>query len=462
MPAPTYVPADRPRPAPSACLVPFLVVVLALCPPLLRQATAQEPPRQSLVKIADGFVSPTVLTSLDARRLLVADQVGIVHLIEANGQRRPEPFLDLRSRLTRLKSGFDERGLLGLALHPKFADNGKLYVYYSAVRRASCPTNWDHTSHLSEFTAAADRSKADPATERLLLQIDEPYFNHNGGRLAFGPDGFLYVGVGDGGNAHDEGFDRAPTGNGQDLTTLLGKILRIDVDLPADGRAYGIPSENPVVGQTGAQPEIFAWGIRNPWGIAFDRGGQRELFAADVGQGRFEEINLIRRGGNYGWRQREGRHPFDPRNPGKIDAVEVMEPSDRAAFLDPILEYKNLNAFPTDPNAGGLSVTGGHVYRGHALPHLEGQYVFADWSRQWAMADGRLFIAHRPETGAANARWSMAPLPVASHPDLKLGLYVTAFGEDAQGELYLLTSQRAGLVDRTGAVWKLVPADSAK
>jgi glucose/arabinose dehydrogenase len=422
---------------------------------LLRPASC-DAAGQSLRRIAEGFVNPLVVVSIDAQRLLVADQVGIVYVLNADGTRRTEPFLDLRSKLPKLNQGFDERGLLGLALHPNFADNRKLFAYYSAPLRASCPTNWDHTSHVSEFTVTSDLAKVDAASERLLLQIDEPYFNHNGGRLAFGPDGLLYIGVGDGGNANDEGHDRAPTGNAQDLTTLLGKILRIDVDRAEGSRLYGIPSDNPFVGKTGARPEIYAWGIRNPWGLSFDRGGRRELFAADVGQARYEEINRITKGGNYGWNQREGRHAFDPKNPNKIDAVAPMQPADRASFLDPVLEYKNLNGFPQDPESRGISVTGGFVYRGRALPHLDGRYVFADWSRQWAVPDGHLFVANSPQEPGSSS-WTLEPLPLASHPDHKLGAYVVGFGEDATGELYVLTTQRAGLVDRTGVVWKLVP-----
>ncbi|MCK6501744.1 MAG: PQQ-dependent sugar dehydrogenase, partial [Nitrospira sp.] len=362
--------------------------------------------------------------------------------LDAQGSRRSEPFLDLRSKIQKLNQGFDERGILGLALHPKFTENRKLYAYYSAPLRASCPTNWDHTSRICEFTTTPDFNRVDPASERILLEIDQPYFNHNGGRMVFGPDGFLYIAMGDGGNANDEGHDRAPTGNGQDLTTLLGKILRIDVDRAEGSRRYGIPQDNPFVGKPGARPEIYAWGIRNPWGISFDRGGRHELFAADVGQARYEEINLITKGGNYGWNQREGRHAFVPKNPNKVGAEPAMQPADREAFLDPILEYKNLNAFPQDPAAQGISVTGGFVYSGRALPHLQGHYIFADWSRQWAVPDGRLFAATPPKDGGRSG-WSMQPLPVASNPDHKLGAYVVGFGEDAEGELYVLTTQRA-------------------
>jgi len=227
----------------------------------------------------------------------------------------PKVFFDIRAKLTKLKEGFDERGLLGLALHPKFKENGKFYAYYSAPARAGIPEKWDHTSHISEFrTLPNDRTQADPNYERLLLEIDKPQANHNSGRIAFGPDGFLYIGVGDGGNGSDVGVGHPPEGNGQTLTTHLGKVLRIDVD---SGNPYGIPKDNPFANHKTARPEIFAFGLRNPWGLSFDRGGQRQLFLADVGQNMFEEVNIIVNGGNYGWNLREGYSGFDPKNPLK-------------------------------------------------------------------------------------------------------------------------------------------------
>jgi len=441
--------------SPISRLRPLLSLAVAM---LATLATPAQEGRQTLLKITDGLVSPLHLLSLDSKRLLVGDQIGLMHVIEANGSRRPAPFFDLRPRLTRLNQGFDERGLLGFALHPGFAENRRVFVYYSAFRSSSCPTNWDHTSHVSEFMVTPDFFQVDPNSERLLLQIDQPYFNHNGGRIAFGPDGFLYIAVGDGGNANDQGFDRSPTGNAQDLTTLLGKFLRIDVNQSSDKRAYGIPSDNPLVGKAPARPEIYAWGIRNPWGISFDRGGAHQLFSADVGQGRFEEVNIIRQGGNYGWNQREGRHPFNPKDSANVNAPEVATPADRAGLVEPIFEYHNFNTFPKSETAYGISVTGGFVYRGRALPHLIGKYVFGDWSRQFAVPDGHLLVASRPTDGSPG-EWSLARLPITSHPDHKLGMYVLAFGEDAEGELYVLTTQKGGLTDRTGAVWKIVPAE---
>lgn len=448
-----------PRPTPALTHpLPTLAASCALALSLLSPPPAHaEEPRQTLRRVTDGLVSPLILLPLDRQQLLVGDQIGVVHVLDAQGNRRPQPFLDLRPKLTKLNQGFDERGLLGLAFHPRFPEVRRAFVYYSAPRRPSCPANWDHTSHVSEFTVSPDLDRVDPASEKILLQIDQPYFNHNGGRVAFGPDNLLYIGVGDGGNANDQGFDRGPAGNAQDLTSLLGKFLRIDVDRTSDNHPYTIPADNPFTGRPPARPEIFALGLRNPWGFSFDRSGNRDLFAADVGQGRYEEVNIIRRGGNYGWSQREGRHAFDPKRANQVNLTDAPEPADPAGLDSPILEYPNFNTFPKHPEAFGISVTGGYVYRGSALPHLAGQYVFGDWSRQFGVADGHLLVASR--TGdQPNAPWQTRRLPVASHPDHRLGMYVLAFGEDAGGEIHVLTSQRGGLVDRTGAVWKLVPA----
>ncbi|HXG48783.1 MAG TPA: PQQ-dependent sugar dehydrogenase, partial [Methylomirabilota bacterium] len=413
---------------------------------------AADGPAATLKLVAEGFTSPSVLIPHPAApgHLLVVDQIGTIHVLGPESQVREKLFLDLRSRLVKLNQGFDERGVLGLALHPRFRENRKFYVYYSAPRRAECPADWDHTSHLSEFKVSADDVlTADPDSERVLLRIDEPQFNHNGGRLVFGPDGFLYVGLGDGGAGNDEGVGHGPKGNAQDTKTLLGKILRLDVD---SGQPYGVPKDNPFADGTQGRPEIFAYGFRNPWGLSFDRGGQREFFVSDVGQNAFEEVNIVVKGGNYGWRLREGFHGFDPKDPNKepADAPKVGERGE--PLLDPVFEYKNLRAFAKDPEAKGISITGGYVYRGKALPHLVGRYVFADWSRNWALPDGVLFTA-----GRTNGRWSLEPLALASAPDGRVKAYVTAFGEDADGEIYVLTSGRNSLTGKSGKVFKLVP-----
>src|SRR5262245_46637585 len=279
-----------------------------------------------LLLIAQGFTSPLNLLTLDdgSGRLIVGDQIGIIRIVNKDGTLAEKPFADLRSKMVKLPEAFDERGLLGIALHRKCRENKKLYIFYSAPLRESAPTNFNCTSHLSEFKMK-DADEIDLASERILLEIDKPQMNHNGGRITFGPDGYLYIAVGDGGGANDnDKVGQSPQGNGQDTSKLLGKILGIDID---HGSPYAIPSDNPFVGQSKARPEIYALGVRNSWGISFDRGGTHELFAADVGQNRWEEINIIVKGGNYGWRLREGFVCFDPNKPNnppddcpKVDA----------------------------------------------------------------------------------------------------------------------------------------------
>jgi glucose/arabinose dehydrogenase len=433
----------------SCLIAPFLFWTLS-------GLASDAKPGLALKKVADGFTSPVLLVPLDddSGRLLIGDQIGTVHVMAKEGARQEKLFFDVRDRLCKLNQGFDERGILGLALHPRFKQNRKLYVYYSAPLRKEAPAGWDHTSHLSEFKVFEnERDRVDPASERLLLQVDQPQFNHNCGRLVFGPDGFLYIGLGDGGNMNDVGLGHAPQGNGQDVTTLLGKILRIDVD---QGDPYAIPSDNPFVGGHG-RPEIFAYGLRNPWGIAFDRGSARELFAADVGQESFEEINIITKGGNYGWNLREGFICFDPKKPKDPPADCPKVGADGKPLLDPILAYKNFRKYAKDPEARGTSITGGYVYRGKAFPHLVGRYVFADWSRNWVVPDGVLYVATRPASGSGP--WSMEALDLTTHPNGALRAYIVALGEDAEGELYVLTNGSNTLSGKTGKVFKLVKAE---
>ena len=403
----------------------------------------------ALKLVTTNLTAPSILTDFDGKRVLVAEQVGPIHLMTPDGQLKP--FADFTSKLKINFGKFDERGVLGLALHPKFAANRKFYVCYSAEKRAGVPAAWDHTMNLSEFTAKGDT--ADLGTERILLQIDEPYFNHNGGRIAFGPDGFLYLGSGDGGHKNDinkEDADKArgPHGNGQDLNTLLGKILRIDVDKPAAGKLYGIPQDNPFA-KGGGLPEIYAWGIRNPWGMSFDRGGQRELFEVEVGQSRWEEVNIIVKGGNYGWNLREGAEWFNPKKELAPLEKPYFDPGN-AKLVDPILVYENVAAFPQ--TGKGKSVTGGYVYRGKALPQLTGKYIFADWSKHFALPQGVLFAA----TKGADSKWTLAQLEPESHSGPSIGAFVWAFGEDKDGELYLLTNQTGALGNKSGKIWKLV------
>ncbi|MDD2788311.1 PQQ-dependent sugar dehydrogenase, partial [Methanoculleus sp.] len=221
------------------------------------------PERVGLEFVTGGFTMPVALASPDdgTGRLFVADLPGVIRVIDAGVN---EPFLDITGRVVDLRTGYDERGLLGLAFHPKFRENGRFFVYYSAPLRDGAPEGWDHTSRVSEF-AVSTPNRADPGSERMILEVDQPQANHNGGSIAFGPDGYLYIPLGDGGGANDVGRGHPPGGNGQDIETLLGKILRIDVD---GEKPYGIPADNPFVGREG-RDEIYAYGLRNPWRTAF-------------------------------------------------------------------------------------------------------------------------------------------------------------------------------------------------
>jgi glucose/arabinose dehydrogenase len=399
----------------------------------------------NLRQIASGLTAPVTLMSApdNTGRLFVVDQVGLVRVITAAGQLAQQPFLDVRDRMVTLKGGYDERGLLGLAFHPDYATNGRFFVYYAAPLRAGGPAGYDNTVRLSEFQVSkSDLNQADPASERIILQIDEPQANHEGGTLAFGPDGYLYLGPGDGGNANDSGAGHAAQGNGQDTGTLLGKILRLDVNKTgAGGAPYAIPPDNPFV-KGGGAPEIYAYGFRNPYRFAFDRGGNHSLIAADVGQNLYEEVDVVTLGGNYGWRIREGQHCFDPNSASDPPASCPTTGAGGEPLHAPVIEQDH---------SLGIAIVGGYVYRGRAVPTLTGLYVFGEWSMQFNQPGGRLFIA-RPN---AVADWPSQELQVAGTGPL--GQFLLGFGQDNAGELYVLTSDASGPQGSTGQVLKIVP-----
>ena len=298
-------------------------------------ATAQRP---VLVEHASGFASPVVVTNAGDDRLFVVEQGGRVRIVH-DGTVLETPFLDITDRV---RSG-GERGLLGLAFPADFAGSGRFNVYY---------TDRDGDSVLSRFRAEGDA--ADPASEHVLLTQAQPASNHNGGQIAFGPDGYLYVGIGDGGGGGD------PQGSGQRLDTLLGKVLRVDVS----GEELVVPADNPFVDREGARSEIWAYGLRNPWRFSFDR-ETGDLFIADVGQNALEEVNLQPAGSpggeNYGWNVMEGDACFSPQSG-----------CDQEGLVLPILVYSHASG-------AGRSITGGYVYRGSELPDLAGSYVFGDF-----------------------------------------------------------------------------------
>ena len=397
--------------------------------------------------VVSNLVAPTVLTHAHdgSGRLFIADQTGPIWIADSNRNLLATPFLDLTSRMTNLapigiggitnpgiNPLYDERGLLGLAFHPGYATNGRFFVYYAAP---SPSTNFDNMTVLSEFrVSATDTNLADSTSERVLLTINEPEFNHEGADIVFGPDGYLYLGTGDGGGGGDQ---HGTTGNGQLLNTLLGKMLRIDVDgTNAANGHYGIPLDNPFVSTPGALPEIYAYGLRNPCRFSFDRGGTREGFVADVGQNFYEELNILRKGANYGWRILEGNHAYDP---ALATTLGVNIPS-----LDfPIFEYVH--------GPIGIAMIGGFVYRGAAHPDLVGKYVFGDFSTSFGLPDGQLYYLAQTRPGIWE-RFSFQLYPSGG----RLARYIKGFGEDEAGEIYLLSTTRLGPAGNTGDVRRLV------
>lgn len=391
-PSPTA--SSSPTPSPTPAPTPRITPTQA--PTATQQPPGTGPDRLAAQLVVGGLVDPTGVTNAGdgSGRLFVVQRRGQVRVVSPDGTLRSSPFVDLSGRI--LAGG--EQGLLGLAFHPGFAGNGRLFVDYT---RAG-----DGATVISELTASGDRSSASPASERILLTIPQPYSNHNGGQLAFGPDGYLYIGMGDGGSSGD------PQGNGQNRQALLGKILRINVDgTPASGKAYGIPNSNPYaaggVSRGAGLPEIWAYGLRNPWRFSFDR-GTGDLYIGDVGQNAWEEIDRqpagSRGGENYGWSAFEGTHCYSA--------------CSGVSYVPPIVEYSH---------SLGCSVTGGYVYRGTAQPALKGYYLFSDYcsGTLWTVPAG---------SGSKTIK------TVAS-----TGLNVTSFGESEAGEIYLVDLGGGGL-----------------
>ncbi len=373
--------------APRTVSVVFLLCVF--CSDTSREGNRPDPAGYKTVVAFPGlsFTRPVDLqySPDNTGRLFVVEQAGVISVFQndANTSTK-EPFLDIRSRVD---DRGNEEGLLGLAFHPDYKSNSYFYVNYTA-------SNPDRTV-ISRFSASnANPDHADAGSEVVLLSISQPYSNHNGGQLSFGPDGYLYIATGDGGSGGD------PKENGQDRKTLLGKILRVDVDNPTDGKHYGIPADNPFTGNSqGFREEIYAYGLRNPWRFSFDVENGR-LWTGDVGQNAWEEIDIIEKGGNYGWNTMEGNHCYDPRSG-----------CDRTGLKNPIHEY--------DRNEG-ISITGGFVYRGPSLEGLTGKYIYADFAtrRVWA-------LEHADLSNPTNSLLFEASFNISS------------FGVDQNQELYL-------------------------
>ncbi len=450
-----------PRPIRSICLawivVASLAVLLLLAPPA--RLASSGGPSAALELVAEGLTAPLQLVEPPdgSGRLFVIDQVGQIRII-AGGTLLPTPFLDLSARLVALNPNYDERGLLGLAFHPDYASNGRFFVYYSAPLRAGGTSGFNHTTHIAEFAVSADPNVADAASERLILQVDQPQGNHNGGAVAFGPnDGYLYISLGDGGGANDVGTGHVEDwyafnqgGNGQDVTqNLHGSILRLDVD---GVQPYAIPADNPFVGTEGLD-EQWAYGFRNPYRISFDMGGDGALYVQDAGQNLWEEVSLVTAGGNYGWNVKEGTHCFNAADPDiEPDTCPDLDP-EGDPLIDPIIEFANSNA----PDGGlGVVSVGGYVYRGTTLPEFEGDYIFGVWSVNFEVNDGIILVAEPQPEGL----WPLAELFITNTPDNRLGHLLLGFGQDAAGEVYALTTNSIGPTGTTGQVYRLVPGSA--
>ncbi|MDP9174323.1 MAG: PQQ-dependent sugar dehydrogenase [Planctomycetota bacterium] len=414
----------------------------------------------NLQTIATGFTAPVFATSApgDPNDLFVVDQAGKISVIH-NGVLQPTPLLDvsgLESAIP-LKAGYDERGLLGLAFSPGFADPASsgfhtLYTYQSEAT-GTAPADFapapgtvtgtiNHQNVLTQWKVSTNNPDVvDTSTRKDLLREDHPALNHNGGTIAFGPDGDLYLAIGDGGTANDSGNGHiVSTGNAQSLSVIMGKMLRIDPNghNSANGK-YGIPADNPFVGTAGAAPEIFALGLRNPYKFSFDAAPNGKLIEGDVGQNQVEEINTITKGGNYGWPIKEGTFLFNRTGPNTGTDNPTPSPGSPAGLIDPLAQY--------DHNSG-TAVVGGFVYHGSLLPALDGKYVFGDFSNGAfsSPGNGRLFYSDL-NTGQINEFGLTAPL----------GMWLKGFGQDANGEIFVLATSNLGPTGTTGEVLQIVP-----
>ncbi|MCB2153579.1 PQQ-dependent sugar dehydrogenase [bacterium] len=415
-----------------------------------------------LEPVATGLASP--LGMLDpgdgTNRVFVYDQGGTVTLIQ-NGTPAATPFLDVSNRLIDLgivngvNIGYDERGLLGMAFHPNFSSNGLVYTYTSEPVAGSADFSTipggdsaNHQSVIAEWqVSAGDANVIDEGTRREILRVDQSEFNHNGGEIAFGPDGMLYIAFGDGGGADDQDGGSSPGGilttghgeggNGSDPSTILGTIVRIDVagSDSANGQ-YGIPGDNPFVGQAGMLDGIYAYGFRNPFRFSFDT-ANGDLYVADVGQNQVEEIDLVTAGGNYGWRLKEGSFYFDPADASTAGFVtDVPAEPLPAGLIDPIAEYDHDE---------GISIIGGYVYRGTDVPDLDGKYIFGDFGT-FSTPTGRLFYL---DTGNEIKELQF------SSTRRDIGIWIKGMAQDSAGEVYVLGSTTLTPFGSTGVVYKL-------
>jgi glucose/arabinose dehydrogenase len=473
--------------------------------PATAQANAQvNGPMLDVELVADGLVSPVDVTFAPdgSGRRFIVDQTGLVLILPSQGKPLATPFLDISPRVI-IQSAFDERGLLALAFHPQYASNGRLFVHYSAAREgpnicvaddgkipadaAACPLQY--TRVVSEFQISAqDPNRVDASSERIVFKMAWPGRKHNGGGLAFGPDGMLYIGLGDGGFVHgpsgaDDAFKIAPAllfGDrlAQDLSTLYGKILRIDVDAR---QPYAIPRDNPLVGRAGVPGEIYAWGFRNPFRIAFDRAGDRAMYVSAPAETLFEATYKVDAPGNYGWADKEGTYclvrtsAYAP-PATQICTIDAQCPSgpqasscsgqgvctcsgmgaDGERIREPIVEYLNASVDDARSRLSGVGFgkasVGGHIYRGRKIEWLRGQFVQGDFALN--RLDGQILVA---QEGPPGRLWPLRRAFMFTPGDAVKSGFLKSIGQDADGELYAVT----GLFTPTGLrgrVWKIIDA----
>uniref|UniRef100_A0A6J0VAK5 HHIP-like protein 1 n=1 Tax=Pogona vitticeps TaxID=103695 RepID=A0A6J0VAK5_9SAUR len=388
-----------------------------------------------LMEVANGLRNPVAMVHANdgTHRFFIAEQVGLVWTYLPDRSRLEKPFLNISEAVLTSPWEGDERGFLGIVFHPKFKFNGKVYVYYSVE------VHYEERIRISEFRISpGDMNSVDHGSERIILEIEEPASNHNGGELLFGDDGYLYIFTGDGGMAGDP---FGAFGNAQNKSTLLGKVLRINVDNNDHGPLYRIPPDNPFINEAKARPEVYAYGARNMWRCSFDRGdpntkeGKGRLFCGDVGQNKFEEIDIVEKGKNYGWRAREGFSCYDKKLCVNSSLDDVL----------PIYAY---------PHKMGKSVTGGYVYRGCEFPNLNGLYIFGDFM------SGRLMSL---KENRATGEWQYNEICMGRGQTCLFPghinnyyQYIISFAEDEAGELYFMSTGIPSATSPNGVVYKII------
>jgi glucose/arabinose dehydrogenase len=439
---------------------------------LLADVIEQSDKTIQLEPVASGLTAPNFGTTApgDDGRLFVSDQDGVLWAIDlADGSK--SVFADLSGLLVPLGAfgpgTFDERGFLGVAFHPDYNSNGLLYTYtsepvsgeadFSTLPPGATP---NHQAVVREWQVPDPGNPAsvvDPASVRELLRIDEPQFNHNAGALNFGHDGMLYIALGDGGGRDDQGVGHSPQGNAQDLSNPLGSILRIDPQgsNSANGQ-YGIPADNPFAGMEGYVGEIFAYGFRNPFRFSFDM-ATGDLYVGEVGQDDLEEVDVVVAGGNYGWNVKEGSFCFDPNGSGPGFAFDQEPcPNEPAGLIDPVAEYNTSDSLAE--NEDGRAVVGGFVYRGSAIPGLVGRYIFGDFSQfteSGVNNAGRLFFLNKKDIVKGDRIKTSKTFEFTLYGQDELGLALLGFGQDANGELYVLANQVGTPFGDTGVVLRI-------